>query len=590
MKRRKLVVSKGQLELASLFPDSPMLLIGRSPACDMVLRLAGIQSVHFLLEWAGEGDFDPDAGIWVLTEMEKAPQLSERLAADSKASRGVVIGSQSVSLGGLTWKWSLDSLSRGELPKGMLRKQVQSAAKAVSRDLLGEACLEVIRLSPDGQAVVDVEHLIRGGIGSSKILPLEPGLKVRWGKDMPSLDWGELKATAINASREHLTGKIKILGAADLIFIEGRKSSYYFRLVPRLAFKESPYELFSDPFYKFAGVCLLIAAIFLFFVRGIETPPPIPESEVKPRIATVEIKQAEVKPVEIPPPAPPEPKVEIPPPPPPPPLVKPEVLKQAHKPRAPKIKAAEKIKVADKVKVTEKIKTPPVEKPPPPVEVKNMGLLGSMKKANPANSAVVNAETIVNRANDTATGPDVGAKILVAQAAGIVDMKKTVRTKNPEGGRDVLAEASSDVSAKDDFVAGALTGGAKRFAGAAFSIDASESEGNEASAMESGFGESVHGGLNRGQVGHAVFTQRQKIRACYQTALIVNPKLNGRVVLKWQISAAGKVDSIQMASSDLNLPSFETCIMAVLRATQFPTNPKKEPTRVLYPFVFKRSQ
>lgn len=571
MNRRKLIVTKGKLELASVYPDSPLLLIGRSPACDMVLRLSGLQPVHFLLEWAGEGEFNADKGIWVLTQIERAVKLDEMAAAQSSHAQGVVVGAKPVNLGGLTWAWSHDSLSRGELPTGTLQKQVQAAAQSVSRDLLGEACLEVIRLSTDGQTVVDVEHLVRGELRASKILPLEPGLKVRWRREMPSLDWGtSLTATAMNARAQPLPAAKKTLEASDLIFLEGPEASYYFRLVPRLAFKESRYEIFSDPFLKFAAICFVIAAVILYALHGIDSPPLPLDVEKKPRMATVEIKQAAQVPL-------PEPKVEIQPvEPPPPPRLKPAQQKQAKKSRAPKIK----------IKAAISNVLPPVIKPAPPaVNVNTVGLLGSMKKSNHANSGLVAADTIVSRSSHPAAGAD--GKVLVSQAAEIVDMQKS--EKNHDNDKDVLAEAASKVSLKDNFVAGEVKAGTNRFKGAAFSIDAGETEGDEASSLESGFGESVHGGLSRGEVGHAVFAERRKIRACYQTALVINPRLSGRVVLKWQISASGSVTSIQLVSSDVNQPSLESCVMAVLRATKFPLNPKNEPTKVLYPFVFKKT-
>jgi hypothetical protein len=254
-----------------------------------------------------------------------------------------------------------------------------------------------------------------------------------------------------------------------------------------------------------------------------------------------------------------------------PPLAKPRVAKSKAKPKPP----------------SESRSTPAA---PAPVNVQAVGLLGSLKKSHSANTGVVTVDSLSLQNNAVSTSDD-NEKILVKQASGILSSGKITRDPKPNDGRDVLAEASSDVPTDDGFKASKVTAVGTRFAGDAFSIDANEAEadGDGESSAQSGLGASVHGGLSRGAVGSVVYSHRQKIRQCYQAALVINPKLTGRLVLKWKISAAGAMNSLQIVSSDLNLSSFESCVTDVLRAAKFPANPKREPTRVIYPFVFKKS-
>lgn len=58
MKAVKILLQNRELERFAL--DRPTVFIGRSPSCDVVLRVPGLRPLHFLLEWVGEGNFDPE--------------------------------------------------------------------------------------------------------------------------------------------------------------------------------------------------------------------------------------------------------------------------------------------------------------------------------------------------------------------------------------------------------------------------------------------------------------------------------------------------------------------------------------------------
>jgi hypothetical protein len=553
--------------LADVPADSPMILIGRSPACDMVLRVKGLNPVHFLLEWAGEGEFDPMKGVWALTEVRRTGPFKEQELAISGSNRGVVLGKKPVEFGGLTWKWTEDRLAPAELKKDTLRDQVLASAKAVSRDLLGATCVELVRLSPDGQTVVDVEHLVRRDHHESKILQEDRKLRLRWRSGGPSLEWYGMEASSLRGVA--LEGASKYLDASDILYFKGNDRSYFVRMVPRLRVKESPREIWQDPFIRFAGICFAAAIPILGLIHTLPLPTAEDVAEKTPRMARIEIKEA-------PPPPPPEP---------PAPVIPEPKVEPAPAPPAPE-KSSEGGKKRAKTDVKKKQAPRPKQSPKPePVvaDVGSVGLLGSMKKHE--DTAVVSADSMVtqNSLPDSATGS--AGKVLVQAPSDIVDLKKA---QHKQTGGDVLADSTNDVSAGADFSAEAVTAGGTRFAGGAFSIDASDS-GDDGDAAETGFAGTVRGGLSREAVGRAVFNQRAKIRACYQTALLSHPKLAGRLVLKWQISPEGVVTSIKPVLSDLHLPSLESCVMSVLRATPFPSNPRGLPTMVLYPFVFRKS-
>ena len=68
---KSIAISRGGFNLAHVDLSSPLIVIGRSPSSDIVLRAPGISAVHFLIEWIGKGPFDPKEGDWILTDISK---------------------------------------------------------------------------------------------------------------------------------------------------------------------------------------------------------------------------------------------------------------------------------------------------------------------------------------------------------------------------------------------------------------------------------------------------------------------------------------------------------------------------------------
>ncbi|MBL0219355.1 MAG: AgmX/PglI C-terminal domain-containing protein [Myxococcales bacterium] len=76
----------------------------------------------------------------------------------------------------------------------------------------------------------------------------------------------------------------------------------------------------------------------------------------------------------------------------------------------------------------------------------------------------------------------------------------------------------------------------------------------------------------------------REIRACYEKALVKEPKLEGRVVATFTIGKTGAVT----ASKAEGLPAIDGCIAGVIRTIKFPPSPpSKGFINVSYPFVFQ---
>src|SRR5579883_1402229 len=75
---RVLSVSKGGREVSTTPLTSRALSIGRSPACQVVLRAPGVKPLHMKALWNGQGKFDADKGSWTLSDSQRQLSLTEK--------------------------------------------------------------------------------------------------------------------------------------------------------------------------------------------------------------------------------------------------------------------------------------------------------------------------------------------------------------------------------------------------------------------------------------------------------------------------------------------------------------------------------
>ena len=68
---KTIVVSEKGKELSRFIPTGRSTLVGRSPSCDVVMRSKSVKPVHFLVEWVGAGEFDPNLGLWTVVNLKE---------------------------------------------------------------------------------------------------------------------------------------------------------------------------------------------------------------------------------------------------------------------------------------------------------------------------------------------------------------------------------------------------------------------------------------------------------------------------------------------------------------------------------------
>jgi pSer/pThr/pTyr-binding forkhead associated (FHA) protein/outer membrane biosynthesis protein TonB len=95
----------------------------------------------------------------------------------------------------------------------------------------------------------------------------------------------------------------------------------------------------------------------------------------------------------------------------------------------------------------------------------------------------------------------------------------------------------------------------------------------------------IQGGMSREAVKRVIDQHLDEITMCYETALLSNQSISGRVVFEWKILMSGRVGEIKIVASNINSNEIHECIKASIKGWQFPI-PTGSEVVVSYPFVF----
>jgi hypothetical protein len=95
--------------------------------------------------------------------------------------------------------------------------------------------------------------------------------------------------------------------------------------------------------------------------------------------------------------------------------------------------------------------------------------------------------------------------------------------------------------------------------------------------------------IDKGLIRTVVRSHVDEIRGCYDRGLAADPKLAGRVAMRFTIDPGGAVSEAVVASSDLPpaAASVQACIVAAVKGWRFPVPPGSGNAEVLYPFVLE---
>jgi hypothetical protein len=98
----------------------------------------------------------------------------------------------------------------------------------------------------------------------------------------------------------------------------------------------------------------------------------------------------------------------------------------------------------------------------------------------------------------------------------------------------------------------------------------------------------VEGGLDRNEIAAVIERHIGEIRYCYEQGLQTNPKLSGRVSMKFFIAGTGMVSAADITNTSLHSKLVENCITGRLKTWKFPNPRGGAVVKVNYPFVLRR--
>ena len=92
------------------------------------------------------------------------------------------------------------------------------------------------------------------------------------------------------------------------------------------------------------------------------------------------------------------------------------------------------------------------------------------------------------------------------------------------------------------------------------------------------------GDLDKAIIRRSVTRNIQKLKYCYEKALVTKSKLAGTVLTKFAIDANGVVAKCEASGVD---PLVATCIADVIKGIEFPKPEGGDVVLVTYPFTFR---
>jgi TonB family protein len=99
----------------------------------------------------------------------------------------------------------------------------------------------------------------------------------------------------------------------------------------------------------------------------------------------------------------------------------------------------------------------------------------------------------------------------------------------------------------------------------------------------------VTGSMDPELIRRVVRSHHDQLKYCYDNALTRNPKLTGKVAVRWIITEAGTVASSNVVSSSTGTPELDKCIAGRVLTWVFPKPKGGGVAVVTYPFVFKQA-
>ena len=164
---------------------------------------------------------------------------------------------------------------------------------------------------------------------------------------------------------------------------------------------------------------------------------------------------------------------------------------------------------------------------------------------------------------------------------------------NGTGAEFVMGHGSGGLSFKGTGKGGGGLGGYGRIYGVA-NVDTGGGQGLHANLGKKGkkkvgriklSGGTSSGFCEKSNIKKVVMRRRNAIKFCYDKALMLNPKLSGKVVVTWTIGGNGRVIKASISQATLKDKSVHSCMLMRVKSMRF-AKPKSGQCIVRWPFIF----
>jgi TonB family protein len=92
-------------------------------------------------------------------------------------------------------------------------------------------------------------------------------------------------------------------------------------------------------------------------------------------------------------------------------------------------------------------------------------------------------------------------------------------------------------------------------------------------------------GFDAQQLARTIRARLAEVRACYERALKRRPDIGGRLVLRFTLTPAGTVASVEVDEDTLGDPDVTACVRNAVASWRFTAPPRR--VEVTFPFVFQ---
>jgi TonB family protein len=112
-------------------------------------------------------------------------------------------------------------------------------------------------------------------------------------------------------------------------------------------------------------------------------------------------------------------------------------------------------------------------------------------------------------------------------------------------------------------------------------------QGGSFVSMGEGGGFKADEGLTKEEVGAVIYSHMGEVRYCHESAMLQNPKTEGKLIIQFRIDPYGRVESAGIESTSVTPGTLDECVRSRLMTWRFPHPRGGVHVTVSYPFLFK---